>query len=91
MLYGRLPTTRSRSPGSQGQVREVHLQHVGLQQLDARNRAPERGQVAVQFDQRQACTADSQWLGQRAAPRADFDDALADAGIDRAHDRIDHR
>ena len=93
MLYGRLPTSRSRA--AVAQCGEVELEHVGFVDVQARRSlrsASRRWRIASRSIST-ACSSGSarqQRQGDRAEARTDLDHALVGLRIDRGHDPLDH-
>ena len=71
------------------ELRKVHFQYIGFDDVELRVRTQPRGQVAVEFDHREAPQPLDQRLRQRRQAGADFDHGLARARVDGAHDGVD--
>jgi hypothetical protein len=79
----------TRHRGRQG--REIDIEHVGLDHVEARGAAEPDGQVAIELDDGECLAALEQRTGQRAAARPDLDQGLSGTRVDRADDPVDHR
>ena len=93
MLYGRLPTTRSSARRARaGRRREIDLEHVGLDDVEAGRAAQPRRQVAIELDHRERAAALEQRPRQGAAgPGPISTSASPGRGSIAATIALDHR
>ena len=71
------------------QLREVGIEHVGLDHRQLAVQAQAGREVAIEFDHRQLSEPLHQRLRQRGQARPDFHHRLARPRIDQPHDRVD--
>ena len=89
MLYGRLPTIRS---GSVSEFAPIEGQRIGFDQGQLFRGKPcsqSGSKVAIDLDRAELANALNQRARERGLTRADFDDGLPTARIDRLDDLCD--